>query len=179
MSNNKVELSTSSGNNLPLMKNDQISTDERLEIEKAQKKWAEGIIKIGEAYIKQLDYKKAASSFVDAVYAYDLNHQAVLFKPTKAVKNRFRSTRAGALSYFVGGDVAFNEDHGFALEPWTGIVFENEVFYSHEGMLFVMGTYYFSSASQKDIGVDYTFGYRREKEDLKIVIHHSSLPYQP
>ena len=179
MSHEKNELNTKQEKNISVMQNNQISMVDRLEIEKAQKKWAEGIIQIGKAFTKQLDYKKVASDFVDEVYAYHLHHNGVLFKPTKAVKNRFRSTRDGAISYFVGGDAALKEDHGFALAPWTSIVFENKVFYVNKTILVVMGSYYFSSASQNNVEVDYTFGYTREGRDLKIVLHHSSLPYQP
>ena len=48
---------------------------------------------------------------------YDYAESTVFFKPTLAHgKNAFRSTKNGALSYFVAGDPEFPEDTGFALK---------------------------------------------------------------
>ena len=47
-----------------------------------------------------------------------------MFKPTKARVKPFRTTLDGAVSYFIGGDPNFSEDHGFALNPWTAVRFE-------------------------------------------------------
>lgn len=42
-----------------------------------------------------------------------------------------------------------------------------------------MGNYYFTDANtNKEIKVEYTFGYIKDKDgNLKINLHHSSLPY--
>jgi len=43
-----------------------------------------------------------------------------------------------------------------------------------------MGAYVFTRADGSQVTVEYSFGYERNDEgDLIIVLHHSSLPYQP
>jgi hypothetical protein len=40
-----------------------------------------------------------------------------------------------------------------------------------------MGNYFFEDGEQKLLKVEYTFGFIRIKDQLKINLHHSSLPY--
>merc|ERR1719253_184539 len=41
-----------------------------------------------------------------------------------------------------------------------------------------MGNYYFTDTSEKETKVEYTFGYWRDETGaIRIVLHHSSLPY--
>ena len=41
-----------------------------------------------------------------------------------------------------------------------------------------MGEYYFTGTDSSVTKVEYTFGYKKDAEgNLKIVVHHSSLPY--
>ena len=102
----------------------------------------------------------------------------VLFKPTKASTNPFRDTFEGALSYFVGNNPAYEEDQGFALAPWTHITFKNHQIYTHHEMIIAMGQYTFTDTKDQQTLVDYTFGYVKTKSgDLKIILHHSSLPF--
>ena len=50
----------------------------------------------------------------------------MFFKPTLAYgANAFRSTKKGALSYFIGGDPDFAEDTGFALKRWVKVRYDN------------------------------------------------------
>ena len=77
-----------------------------------------------------------------------------------------------------GGDIEFAEDNGFALLPWSTIVFKNHGFYHHHDIATVMGQYDFFDIDQNITSVEYTFGYVRAKnKQLKIFLHHSSLPY--
>lgn len=42
-----------------------------------------------------------------------------------------------------------------------------------------MGEYFFTTTDGEDVKVEYSFGYIRDANgDLKINLHHSSLPYQ-
>ena len=109
------------------------------------------------------------------MYAYD--EGAVLFKPTKAAELPFRATKEEALSYFVGGDIS--EDSGFALEPWTDIRFDNHETIIDTDSAIASGEYYFTSGKTGDeTKVEYTFGFIRDDEgNLRINLHHSSLPY--
>ena len=90
-------------------------------------------------------------------------------------------TKEEALSYFVGGGNP--EDHGFAIQPWSKVRFENnEVIFNPGGKTAeAMGNYYFTDAkTDKEVKVEFTFGYEKLKHgEVKIFLHHSSLPYNP
>ncbi|MFK7822719.1 MAG: hypothetical protein AB8G05_01075 [Oligoflexales bacterium] len=142
----------------------------------AQKKWADGIIKVGQAYIEKQDYSEAAKVLIDELYAYDLS--PVLFKPTLAAQQQFRSDKESALSYFVATNGICPEDNGFAIKPWTAIRFENENVIIHGDTSLAMGNYFFTDTEGQIIKVEYTFGYILDKDGcLRINLHHSSLPY--
>ena len=71
------------------------------------------------------------------------------------------------------------EDIGFALEPWKNIHFENFDYTVFENILLTMGNYFFTNYDNENIKVEYSFGYTfDDKENLKIVFHHSSIHYQ-
>lgn len=137
----------------------------------AQTKWGAGIVEIG----KSDSSKERAEKHLDELYGYDLGE--VLFKPTKAAGDQFRGTEEEALSYFVTGIVA--EDKGFALAPYTNVRFENEGIIIDCDSALAMGNYYFTTTEGNEIKVEYSFGYIEDKDgNLKINLHHSSLPYQ-
>ena len=93
-------------------------------IHAAQKKWGEGIIKIGSLKHNNSECIQYTTSFLNEMYDFE-NHD-VLFKPTKASVEQFRPTFKMALSYFLGGDDSFcSEDDGFAMKPWVEVNFEN------------------------------------------------------
>lgn len=143
-----------------------------------QRQWGAGIVEIGRAFQSGEDYKAAARQMIAHMYGYD--DGPVLFKPTKAAADQFRETADQALSYFVGGDVP--EDHGFALQPWSTVRFENHDIVIQDGMAMAMGNYYFTDVGTgKTVKVEYTLGIRRTSADGQPVIflHHSSLPFRP
>lgn len=136
----------------------------------AQKAWGDGIVHIGAAR----DHKKAALAHIAALYGYDQG--PVLFKPTKARVVQFRDDVDEALSYFVGGKEP--EDKGFALAPFTKVRFVNHAITMDCDSALAQGNYYFTTADAKEIKVEYTFGYVRDKNGrLKINLQHSSVPY--
>lgn len=140
------------------------------EVIAAQKEWGEGIVAIG----KSKNPQEAAMRHLNTLYGYDLGE--VLFKPTKAAKEQFRGTKREAHSYFVKGIVS--EDKGFALAPYTKVRFENEGIITGCDSAIAMGNYYFTTTNGQDIKVEYSFGYIKDDNgNLKINLHHSSLPY--
>jgi len=146
------------------------NTISKQEVEAAQQAWGEGIIAIGKA----TDFKQAAINHIDKFYGYDIG--TVLFKPTLASVKQFRGDKKSALSYFIGQDLP--EDKGFALAPFTKVVWENEGIIINGGTAFAMGNYFFTKASGEVIKVEYSFGYIKDDNgDLKINLHHSSIPY--
>lgn len=149
------------------------------EVEAAQTAWCGALVAIstendtkGHAAAKTL-----AGQVLDSAYAYDMG--PVLFKPTLTVAPQtFRTTRDGALAYFVGGDKTYPNDTGFALKGWrkcesvnTGVVITGNTAIS-------MGNVTMWDAKGNMTRVDKTWGYVRGGDGkLRIVLHHSSLPY--
>jgi hypothetical protein len=144
---------------------------------KAQSDWGKGIVEIGRVYQNGGDYKAVASRQIDILYGY--NEGRVMFKPTKAARDQFRETKDEAISYFVGG--SNSEDHGFAIQPWSKVRFENDAIVINQDSAESMGNYYFTDAKTgKEVKAECTFGYKRSPDDrLVIFLHHSSFPYQP
>lgn len=144
----------------------------------AETAWGAGIVHIGDVFTKGGDYKAAALEHIDTLYGYD--DGTVLFKPTKAAVDEFRETKDQALSYFVGGSEP--EDHGFAIQPWTEVRFDNKGIVIDQDSAVAMGNYYFTDAKTgNDVKVDFTLGFKRAPDDghLEIFLHHSSLPFKP
>jgi len=142
-----------------------------------QKKWGEGIIRIGKVYVENGNYRKEAEDFIDSLYGYDLGE--VLFKPTLASEKQFRTTKEGALSYFVGNNSGFPEDVGFALKPWQNVRWENRGIKTIGNMAIAMGNYYFLPANgNMEIKVEFTFAYTKDENgNLRIIMHGSHVPY--
>ena len=148
------------------------------EVENAQKVWGDGVVKIGSLQNNRVECEAFTEKFVGE--QYDFSNKEVLFKPTKTSAKQFRITKAGAVSYFIGGNDAFSEDGGFALQPWTKVRFENVSLILEENRALAMGNYFFTDTNGDETKVEYTFGYvKSEDGDLKIDVHHSSLPYNP
>ena len=149
------------------------------EVLDAQSAWSDGIVKIGKVFSENGDFKKAATEHINNFYNYQ--EGVVLFKPTLTSEKQFRTDFQGALSYFVGGDDAYPEDHGFAIKPWSSIRWENIGTKIFGNMAIAMGNYYFTPAKGGDeVKVEYSFAYTKDKEGkLKIILHDSHLPYKP
>jgi len=146
------------------------------EVENAQKIWGDGVVKIGNIQNKRTICESFTEDFVDK--QYDFKDKKVLFKPTKTSKKQFRITKPGAVSYFIAGNDNFSEDKGFALQPWTKVRFENISLILEENRALAMGNYFFTDTLGVETKVEYTFGYVKSNNgDLKIDVHHSSLPF--
>ncbi|MCY1708992.1 phosphoribosyl-AMP cyclohydrolase [Pannonibacter sp. SL95] len=146
------------------------------EVVQTERKWADGIVDIGRQFLSGGDFRTVAADLIDNLYGY--SEGTVLFKPTKASEDQFRETADQALSYFVGGDNP--EDAGFAIQPWSSVRFENNGIFIDSDSATAMGNYYFTDAKTgKEVKVEFTMQFRRADDGhLKIVTHHSSLPYQ-
>ena len=147
------------------------------EIVDAQQAWGEAIVSIGKAYTSGEDYQALAEMVVDQLYGYD--EGIVLFKPTKAAREQFRTTEEAAVSYFVEGIVP--EDGGFAIQPWREVRFENAGMIVNCNSAIAMGNYYFTDVNGgQEVKVEFTFGYRKDDDGKALInLHHSSLPYEP
>ena len=84
------------------------------------------------------------------------------------------------MSYFIAGENrAYDEDKGFAIQPWTKVRFENTGFILEEHRAIAMGNSFFTDLDGNEAKVEYTFGYKLVEGHLKIDLHHSSFPYNP
>jgi hypothetical protein len=147
------------------------------EVYAVQQAWGEGIVNIGKVYADSGDFRAAAQAHIEKFYNYGAG--SVLFKPTLAAENQFRFDFASALSYFVGGDENFKEDHGFAIKPWVNVRWESAGVKIIDGVALAMGNYYFMPEnSNLEVKVEYSFAYIKDSVgSLRIVLHDSHVPY--
>jgi len=149
------------------------------EVLNAQNGWCEALVNISSTFSEsgQDAAKAMAEEVIDAAYGYQLG--AVLFKPTLTVNPQtFRTTRAGALSYFVGGDQDYPTDTGFALKNWTKCEVENAGIFIGGRSANTMGKVHFTDKDGQVTTVDKTWTFVKDDAgQLRIVVHHSSLEY--
>ncbi len=149
----------------------------------AQQAWCDGLVHIGAVHAQGGDVHTIVSDFVDALYDYE--EGTVFFKPTMAFgKNTFRSTKAGAISYFAGDNPEFPEDKGFALNQWVKVWYDNNAAENgiqiHGKIAITMGNVYLLNAAGEEVMVDKTFVFRLCRDGkLRLCVHKSALPYSP
>ena len=156
-----------------------LATITESDVEAAQADWGAGIVEIGKVFLDKGNYTARAQEMIDALYGYDLG--PVLFKPTMASgEQTFRPTKRGALSYFVGHDPEYPLDSGFGLKGWRDVQSETAASYIDGDVAMWMGQVTMTDEDGEVTKVDKSFGYKRVADgELRIVLHHSSLPYQP
>jgi len=153
------------------------------EVNAAQQAWCDALVRIGKVHAAGGDYKAAANQAITDLYDYDSGK--VFFKPTLAHGEKtFRPTKAGAVSYFVGGNPAFPEDTGFALKHWALVSYDNNAAENgiqiHGDIAITMGNVYLTSAKGEQVVVDKTFVFRKCPDGkLRLVAHKSALPFDP
>ncbi|MEM1012216.1 MAG: phosphoribosyl-AMP cyclohydrolase [Planctomycetota bacterium] len=142
----------------------------------AQQAWGEGIVAISKVHSDGGDFEARATEHINELYAYGMTD--VMFKPTLAAEDQFRETFDEALSYFIGADGT--EDKGFAISGWTNVRWESNGIYVGGNDATAMGNYYFKKPDGSETKVEYTFGYVLDEDgNLRINLHHSSLPFSP
>ena len=151
------------------------------EVQAAQEAWGKALIQISKDFDSK-GLKKAtetANAVLDAAYGY--KEGAVLFKPTLTTgEQTFRTTKEGALAYFVGGNKNFPNDKGFALKGWDKYEYKNAAVYINGDMAITTGNVFLTDKKGNVTKVDKTWGFKKDCQGkLKIVLHHSSLPYNP
>lgn len=157
------------------------------EVNAAQQAWCDRLVEISEAYRNGGNYRQLAENFIDDLY--DFKEGKVFFRPTLAVAPRnFRTTREGALSYFIGENRNFPEDDGFAKKPWVDARYDNAIEGSNAIQIFgniamTMGNVYLQpevSTDGKEVVVDKVFAYRKDDTGmLRLIVHKSALTNMP
>jgi hypothetical protein len=138
---------------------------------------------MGQVYSEGGDYKAVASRLIDDLYDY--RDGTVFFKPTLAFgANAFRSTKEGALSYFIAGNANFPEDAGFALKRWVKVRYDNNAAENgiqiHGDIAITMGNFYLINNEGREIMVEKTLVFWRCRDGkLRLCAHKSALPYDP
>ncbi|MEL6642115.1 MAG: phosphoribosyl-AMP cyclohydrolase [Pseudomonadota bacterium] len=142
----------------------------------AQTAWGEGIVAIASTHTEGGDFKARASEHIG--FAIGVKCLDVMFKPTLAAEDQFRESFEEALSYFIGTEGS--EDSGFAIKGWTDVRWESNGIFTTDDAATAMGNYFFTGPDGTETKVEYSFGYvKDEAGNLKINLHHSSLPYNP
>ncbi|MEL6662488.1 MAG: phosphoribosyl-AMP cyclohydrolase [Pseudomonadota bacterium] len=146
------------------------------EVLAAQEAWGDGIVAIASTHTARGDFEARAREHIDTLYAY--GESPVMFKPTLAADDQFRETFDEALSYFIGQEGT--EDKGFAISGWTNVRWDDVLIFTDTDSAMSMGNYFFTGPDGNETKVEFSFGYiADENGDLKINLHHSSLPYSP
>lgn len=147
----------------------------------ARKAWGDALVAISKAYESGgIDAARPlASDILDAAYGYNLG--PVLFKPTlSGGETTFRPTKSGALSYFVGHDADYPNDGGFGIKGWRTVTSETAASFVEGDVAMWMGWVIMTDKDGQVTKVDKSFGYKKDAEGvMRIVLHHSSLPYAP
>lgn len=151
------------------------------EVEAAQRAWGDALVAIATEYERngQAAATRLAGQVLDSAYGYNLG--PVAFKPTLAYgEQTFRTTREGALAYFVGGNSRFAGDTGFALKGWRSYEIDNAAIVINGTTAISTGNVMLTNSDGQVTTVDKTWGWVRDSSGaLRIVLHHSSLPYAP
>jgi hypothetical protein len=151
------------------------------ELADARQTWGNALIAISKAFEEEgIDAARVvANGALDAAYGYELGQ--VLFKPTLASGDQtFRTTRDGALAYFVGHSDEYPGDGGFGIKGWRSVISETAASFIQGDVAMWMGRVTFTDKNGDITQVDKSWGYKKDKAGtLRIVLHHSSLPYQP
>ncbi len=155
------------------------STISEAEVLVAQKNWGDAVVAISQENDTKgfAAAKAAAEGALDGAYGYNLG--PVLFKPTLTKSPQtFRTTREGALAYFVGGNPKFPNDTGFALKGWRKVEVQNAAIQLNGATATTLGNVSFTDKDGKVTTVDKSWTFRKDDRGvIRIVQHHSSLPF--
>ena len=149
-------------------------------LEEARNIWGAALVAISKAFDEEgfEAARQRATEALDLAYGYHLG--PVLFKPTMAGgAQTFRTTREGALSYFIGHNEEFPQDSGFGLKSWRQVVSSAGMAFIESDIALWMGHVTFTNSQGEQTVVDKSWGYKQGQEgQLRIVLHHSSLPFE-
>ena len=154
------------------------------EVSEIQRGWCDGLLAISAAYQSGgYDAARAkAAAVIGAAYAF--NYGPVAFKPTYATgEDTFRSTRDGALAYFVGPDPSIplfrGKKLGFATyRNWVKCEIKDDVVQLLGNTANTMGQFILTDAQGQTAAPEKTMTFIREMDgSVRIVLHHSSAPF--
>ncbi len=146
------------------------------ELAEARAAWGNGLVAISTAYDDDgIEAARAvAYDLLDGLYGFEFG--PILFKPTlSGGAQTFRTDKQGTLSY----NPDYPQDTGFGLKSWRKVTSETSSLFIERDVAMWMGWVLFTSKNGDVVKVDKSFGYKRAADgSLKLVLHHSSLPYE-
>ena len=156
---------------MPILEKDLIS---------ARTAWGNGLIEISKSFETEgiETARKVASNMLDTLYGFDLGQ--VLFKPTLSGGSQtFRTTKEGALSYFTGQNSVYPNDVGFGVKSWREFNSNTSAIFIDDTVAMWMGSVTLIDRDGQITKVDKSWGYKLDGNgNLRIMLHHSSLPYE-
>ena len=158
-------------------KADGMFTDEM--VHTALQTWCDNVVAVGKVHVDGGDARAFSAKVLSDNYDYD--NGKVLFKPTLAHGTQtYRPTKEGALAYFVGGDENFPNDKGFKLKPWVKVWYSKLDYILHGDLAIVQCNVHFIGGDDSHIFVNKSFVFKQcDDGRVRIILHQSSLPYQP
>lgn len=141
--------------------------------------WCDNVVATGKVHAEGGDARAFSSQVLADNYDYD--NGKVLFKPTLAYGTQtFRPTKQGALAYFVGGDEEFPDDKGFKLKPWVKVWFSKLDYILHHDLAIAQCNVHLIDEDDSHIFVNKSFVFKEcDDGKVRIILHQSSLPFQP
>ena len=147
----------------------------------ARQIWGDALIAISKAFEEEgvNAARVVANGALDTAYGFELG--PVLFKPTLASgEQTFRTTRDGALAYFVGHSNKYPGDTGFGIKGWRSVFSKTAATFIQGDVAMWTGRVTCTDKRGDITTLDKSWGYKKDEAGtLRIVLHHSSLPYQP
>lgn len=152
-------------------------TDEM--VKNALQTWCDNVVATGKVHSEGGDVRAFSSQVLSDNYDYD--NGKVLFKPTLAFGvHTYRPTKKGALAYFVGQDDDFPHDKGFKLKPWVKVWYNKLDYILHNDLAIVQCNVHLVGEDDSHIFVNKSFVFKEcDDGKVRIILHQSSLPYQP
>ena len=151
------------------------------ELAEARAAWGNGLVAISTAYDDDgIEAARAlAYDLLDRLYGFEFG--PILFKPTlSGGAQTFRTDKQGTLSYFIGHNPDYPQDTGFGLKSWRKGTSETSSLFIEGDVAMWMGWVTFTDKNGSVTKVDKSWGYKKDGDGvLRIVLHHSSLPYSP
>ena len=143
-------------------------------------RWGNELVAISTTYEEEgiEQATSIASEMLDRIYGFEFG--PILFKPTLSGGDQtFRTTKQGALSYFVGHDPHYPADTGFGIKFWREVKLKTSAIMIEDTVAMWMGWVMLTDKERNIFKVDKSLCFRRTQSgELKIVLHHSSLPYE-
>ena len=142
--------------------------------------WGNGLLEISKSFETEgIEMaRKVAGNMLDNLYGFDLGQ--VLFKPTLSGGNQtFRPTKEGALSYYTGQNSVYPNDVGFGVMSWREFSSNTSAIFIDGTVAMWMGSFSLTNKDGQVTKVEKSWGYKLDDDgNLKIMLHHSSLPYE-